>query len=54
MLSNLIDVMSLIEPVAISIETLMIDNECYFWKYFIEFISMDPRMVLYLTINQVN
>ena len=40
--------------VAVSVETLRIDNECFLAKEFIELIYMNPRMVLCQTVNQVD
>ena len=46
--------MSIVDLVAIVVETLRIDNGCSLEKEFIEFIYTNPKMVLYLTINQVD
>ena len=43
--------MSMVDPIAINLETLMIDNECSLEKEFIELIRMNPLIVLYLTVN---
>ena len=36
------------------VKTLKIDSECSFEKEFTELIHMNPSMVLYLTVNQVD
>ena len=46
--------MSMVDPIAIGVEILTIDSGCYLEKEFTEMIRMNPRMVLYLTINQVD
>ena len=46
--------MSMVDPVAISVETLKIDNRCYLEKEFIELICINPGMILYLIVNQVD
>ena len=45
--------MSMAEPIAIGMETLRIDSECSLEKEFTELIRINPRMVLYLIVNQV-
>ena len=50
-LSNPTHMMSMADPIAISVETLRIDNGCSLEKEFTELICMNPLMVLYLTIN---
>ena len=46
--------MSMADPVAIGGETIKIDSRCSLEKEFTELISMNPRMVLSLTVNQVD
>ena len=46
--------MSMDDLVAISVETLKIDCGCSLEKEFTELIFMNPSMILYLTINQVD
>ena len=46
--------MSMADPVAIGVETIKIDSRCSLEKEFTELISMNPRMVLSLTVNQVD
>ena len=46
--------MSMLDPIAIGVETLRIDNGCLLEKEFIELIRMNPRIVLYPTVNQVD
>ena len=46
--------MSMVDPIAIDVETLRIDSGCSLEKEFTELICMNPRMVLYLTVNQVD
>ena len=53
-LSNLSYMMSMADPIAIGLETLRIDSGCSLEKEFIELIRMNPCMVLYLTVNQVD
>ena len=53
-LSNLIHMMSMADPIAIGVETLRIDSGCSLEKEFTELIRMNPLMVLYLTVNQVD
>ena len=42
------------DPVAIDVETLWIDSECSLEKEFAELIHMNPIMVLYLIVNEVD
>ena len=44
----------MVDPVAISVETLRIDSGYYLEKEFAELICMNPWIVLYLTLNQVD
>ena len=53
-LSNPSHMMSMADPIAIGVETLRIDSECSLGKEFTELIRMNPWMVLYLTVNQVD
>ena len=53
-LSNLSHMMSMTDPIDIGVETLMIDSGCSLEKEFTELIRMDPSMVLYLIVNQVD
>ena len=46
--------MSLADPVAIDVETLMIHSGCSLDKEFIELICMNPFKILDLIVNQVN
>ena len=46
--------MSMADPIAIGVKTLRIDSGCYLKKEFTELIRMNPWMVLYLTVNQVD
>ena len=46
--------MSMTDPMAIGIETLRIESECFVEIEFSELIRMNPLMLLYLTINQVD
>ena len=39
--------------IAINMKTLKIDSECSLEKEFTKLICMNPKMVLYLTVNQV-
>ena len=41
-LCSLTHMMSMIDPMAIGVETLRIDSECYLEKDFIELIHMNP------------
>ena len=42
------------DPIAIGVETLRIDSGCSLEKEFTQLIRMNPSMVLYLTVNQVD
>ena len=53
-LSNPTHMMSIADPIVIDVETLMIDSGCALEKEFIELICMNPLMVLYLFVNQVD
>ena len=53
-LSNPFHMMSMANPIAICVKTLRIDSGCSLEKEFTELILMNPLMVLYLTINQVD
>ena len=53
-LSNQTHMMSMIDHIAISVETLRIDSGCSLEKEFTELIHMNPGMVLYLSVNQVD
>ena len=44
----------MVDLVAIDVETLMIYSVCSLEKKFTELIRMNPRMVLYLTVNRVD
>ena len=46
--------MSMADPIAIGVESLRIDSRCSLEKEFTKLIRMNPLMVLYLTINQVD
>ena len=46
--------MSMADPVASNVKTLMIDSGCSLEKEFIELICMNPLMVLYIAVNQVD
>ena len=46
--------MSMVDPIAIGVETLRIDSGYSLEKEFTELIHMNPLMVLYLTVNQVD
>ena len=53
-LSDLTYMMSMIDFIAISVESLRTDSGCFLDKEFTELISMNPRMISYLIINQVD
>ena len=53
-LSDMTHKMSMVDPVAISVETLSMDSGCSLEKEFTKFILMNPLMVIYLTVNQVD
>ena len=46
--------MSMVDLIVISVETLRIDSGCSLKKAFTKLIHMNPCMVLYLTVNWVN
>ena len=46
--------MSMLDPIAIGVEILRIDSGCSLEKEFNELILMNPWMVLYIIVNQVN
>ena len=50
-LSNQSHMMSMADPIAISVETLRIDSGCSLEKEFTELIHMNLLMVLYLTVK---
>ena len=52
-LSDLTHMMSMADPVAIDVETPMIDSGCSLEKDFTELICMNPLMVLCQIVNQV-
>ena len=53
-LFDLTHMMSMVDPLAISVETSMIDSECSSEKEFTELICMKPGMLLCQNINQVD
>ena len=53
-LSNLTHMMSMTDLIAIGVEKLRIDIGFSLEKEFTELIRMNPSMVLYLTVNQVD
>ena len=53
-LSNQSHMLSMTDPIAIGVETLRINSGCSLEKEFTELIRMNPLMVLYLTVNQVD
>ena len=53
-LSDPTHLMSMVDLVAISVETLHIDSGCFFKKEFTKLICMNPWVILYLTINHVD
>ena len=53
-LSDPTHMMSMDDLVAIYVETLRIESMCSLEKQFTELIRMNPLMVLYLTVNQVD
>ena len=53
-LSDLTCMMRMRNLVAITMKILMIDNRCSFEKYVIKLIRMNPLIILYLTVDQVN
>ena len=46
--------MSMGDPMTISVETIRIDSGCFLEKEFIELIHMNPFKVLYLIVNHVD
>ena len=44
-------VMNMIDPMAIYVETLMMDSGCSLEKQYTELIHMNPKMILCKTIN---
>ena len=53
-LSDPSHMMSMTDPIAIGVETLRIDSGCSLEKEFVELIRMNPSMVIYLIVNQVD
>ena len=53
-LSDLTHIMSMVDPVAIGVETLRIDSGCSLEKEFTELIRMNPSIVLCQIVNQVD
>ena len=53
-LSNLTHMISMNDHISIGVETRRIDSGCSLEKEFSELIRMNPSIVLYLTINQVD
>ena len=53
-LSNPTHMMSMVNPITIGVETLRIDSGCSLEKEFTKLIRMNPWMVLYLAVNQVD
>ena len=53
-LPDLTHMISMTDLMAVGVETLRINIGCSLDKKFIELIHMNPRIVLYLTINLVN
>ena len=53
-LSNPTHMMSMADPIAIGVETIRIYSGCSLEKEFTKLIYMNPWMVLYLTVNQVD
>ena len=53
-LSNPTHMMSMVDLIAIAMETLRIDRGCSLEKEFTKLIRMNPLIVLYLTVNQVD
>ena len=53
-LSDPSHIMSMADPIAISVETLRIDSGCSLEKEFTELIRTNPGMVIYLIVNQVD
>ena len=53
-LSNPTHMMSMTDPIANGVETLRIDSGCSLEKQFTELIHMNPLMIIYLTVNEVD
>ena len=53
-LSDPSHMMSMVDPIAIGVETLRIDSGCSLEKEFTELIRMNPLMIIYLIVNQVD
>ena len=53
-LSDTSHMMSIADPIAIGVETLRIDSGCSLEKEFTELIRINPLMVIYLIVNQVD
>ena len=53
-LSNLTHLMSMVDLLVICVETPRMENRCSLEKELIELIYMNPRIVLYLIINQID
>ena len=53
-LSNLTHMMIMPDPIAIGMETLRIDSGCSLEKEFTKLIRMNPLMLLYLIVNEVD
>ena len=53
-ISNPNHMMSMVDPIAISVETLRIDSGCSLEKEFTKLIRMNPYMVLCITVNQID
>ena len=53
-LSNPTHMMSMANTIAISVETQRIDSGCSLEKEFTELIRMNPLIVLYLTVSQID
>ena len=53
-LFNPTHMISMVDHVSIGVETLRIDSGCSLEKKFTKFVCMNPKMVLYLIINQVD
>ena len=53
-LSNLTQMTSMTDHVAIGVETLRIDSRCSLEKEFTDLIRMNPLIVLYLIVNKVD
>ena len=53
-LFDLTHMMSMVDPITIDLDTLRIDNGCSLEKEFTQLIRMNPQMILYLNVNQVD